>query len=104
MGPPPGNRRVSHPRHRRIATAAALAACALLPACSKDSASSPGAHATPSNVQLPALDAMLADKILGNAAAPVTMIEYSSLTCPHCADFHAATLPQIKAAYIDPAR
>jgi len=59
---------------------------------------------TSSNVQLPALDAMLADKVLGSAAAPVTMIEYSSLTCPHCADFHASTLPQIKAAYIDPGK
>jgi len=43
----------------------------------------------------------LADRVLGDANAPVTMIEYSSLTCPHCADFHLHTLPQIKAAYID---
>lgn len=41
------------------------------------------------------------DKILGSADAPITMIEYASLTCPHCAHFHEETLPQIKANYID---
>jgi len=38
---------------------------------------------------------------LGKADAPVTMIEYSSLGCPHCAAFHLETLPQIKKDYID---
>ena len=38
---------------------------------------------------------------MGAADAPVTIIEYSSLTCPHCAAFHAETLPLIKANYID---
>ncbi len=38
---------------------------------------------------------------LGDPDAPVTLIEYASLTCPHCANFHAAVLPEIKAAYID---
>lgn len=47
------------------------------------------------------LDGMLADRLLGSADAPVTMIEYSSLACPHCADFHKNTLPGIKEAYID---
>jgi protein-disulfide isomerase len=41
------------------------------------------------------------DRILGNADAPVTIVEYASLTCPHCADFDANTLPKIKAAWID---
>ena len=41
------------------------------------------------------------DMVLGSAEAPVTMIEYSSLTCSHCADFHSQTLPLIKADYID---
>ncbi|MGF1474944.1 MAG: DsbA family protein [Geminicoccaceae bacterium] len=39
--------------------------------------------------------------VLGDPDAPVTMIEYSSLSCPHCAAFHADTLPQIKETYID---
>lgn len=48
--------------------------------------------------------ALLADRSLGNPAAPVTIVEYSSLTCPHCASFHLETLPQIKSAYIDPGK
>lgn len=41
------------------------------------------------------------EQVLGRADAPITMIEYSSLTCPHCASFHADTLPRIKVDYID---
>jgi protein-disulfide isomerase len=41
------------------------------------------------------------DKILGVAEAPVTIIEYASLTCPHCANFHKNTLPKVKEAYVD---
>ncbi len=40
------------------------------------------------------------DRILGSAEAPITIIEYSSLTCPHCAAFHADALPQIKETWI----
>ncbi len=41
------------------------------------------------------------DRILGQADAPVTIIEYASLTCPHCAAFATQTLPQVKSTYID---
>ena len=41
------------------------------------------------------------DRILGNLEAPITLIEYASLSCPHCADFHKSTLPKIKSEYID---
>jgi protein-disulfide isomerase len=44
---------------------------------------------------------MLADKVMGDPAARVALVEYASLTCPHCASFHEGTLAQIKAAYID---
>ena len=44
---------------------------------------------------------MLAEKVLGKADAPVTMIEYASLSCPHCREFHEKTLPAIKEKYID---
>lgn len=47
------------------------------------------------------VDEMLAERALGDEAAPVTIVEYSSLACPHCAAFHRETLPQIKEAYID---
>lgn len=43
----------------------------------------------------------LGERVLGDPSAPVTIIEYSSLTCPHCASFHIETLPRIKAEYID---
>ena len=43
----------------------------------------------------------LGEKWLGQPDAPVTMIEYASATCPHCADFHANTFPVIKRDYID---
>lgn len=43
----------------------------------------------------------LGDVVLGDPNAPVTLIEYASLTCPHCADFHAETFPEIKEKYVD---
>lgn len=39
--------------------------------------------------------------MIGDADAPVTIIEYSSLTCNHCGAFHANTLPIIKRDYVD---
>lgn len=44
------------------------------------------------------------DRILGVDAAPVTILEYSSLTCPHCAALHRDTLPQVKESWIEPGR
>lgn len=41
------------------------------------------------------------DMRLGNELAKVTVTEYASFTCPHCANFHANTYPQLKADYID---
>ena len=41
------------------------------------------------------------EKILGSKDAPVTIIEYASMTCGHCATFHNKTFPDIKAKYID---
>ncbi len=41
------------------------------------------------------------DMVLGSADAKVTMVEYASLTCPHCANFHVSTLPALKTEYID---
>jgi protein-disulfide isomerase len=41
------------------------------------------------------------DRILGNPDAPITIIEYASLTCPHCAHFTNDVLPEIKKEWID---
>ena len=43
----------------------------------------------------------LPDMALGSADAAVTITEYASMTCPHCAAFNAEVFPKIKAAYID---
>lgn len=43
----------------------------------------------------------LKDMVYGKADAPVTIVEYASLTCPHCADFTINTFPKIKEKYID---
>lgn len=41
------------------------------------------------------------DMVLGNADAPVTLIEYASYTCPHCKTFHDTVFDQLKTSYID---
>jgi protein-disulfide isomerase len=38
---------------------------------------------------------------LGNPNAPVTVIEYAALTCPHCAEFNDLVMPALKSKYID---
>lgn len=43
----------------------------------------------------------LKDMAMGNANAPVKIVEYMSMTCPHCAHFHETTLGPIKEKYID---
>jgi protein-disulfide isomerase len=43
----------------------------------------------------------IADMALGPEDAAVTVIEYASFTCPHCATFHAQVLPQLKENYVD---
>jgi protein-disulfide isomerase len=43
----------------------------------------------------------LGDMVLGDEKAPVTIIEYASMTCPHCAHFHETTYPELKSKYID---
>ncbi|MBN9445442.1 MAG: DsbA family protein [Bosea sp.] len=43
----------------------------------------------------------LPEKSFGAADAPVTVIEYASLTCHHCMNFHTRTWPDLKAKYVD---
>ena len=43
----------------------------------------------------------LGDMVLGKDDAPVTIIEYASMTCPHCAHFTVETFPKLKERYID---
>lgn len=41
------------------------------------------------------------ERSLGKADAPVTVVEYASLSCPHCARFHAESLPALKRDFIE---
>jgi protein-disulfide isomerase len=43
----------------------------------------------------------LPDMVLGSDSAPITIVEYSSLTCPHCADFATNVFPMLQTKYID---
>ena len=43
----------------------------------------------------------LDDVVMGSPSAPVTMIEYASMTCPHCAHFENEIFPKLKEKYID---
>lgn len=43
----------------------------------------------------------LPEQSIGEANAPVTIVEYASMTCSHCASFHTGTYPELKKRYIE---
>lgn len=47
-----------------------------------------------------ALDIQPTDRVLGAMTAPLTMIEYASMTCSHCADFNNDTMPKVKKDWV----
>ena len=55
--------------------------------------------ATPDKAALMAV--LPVDHVLGDPKAPVTIVEYASLTCSHCAHFHIQILPDLKKKWID---
>lgn len=79
---------------------AALVSGAIVVACLAFNLSSI-AHAGETPAPPPAADATLPEMAIGNADAPVTIIEYSSLSCPHCAAFHKDVFPALKSQYVD---
>lgn len=81
---------------------AALAAFPLIagtaaPGVALGAAPHPGVSSKPSDV----LAITKEDRILGKPDAPVTIIEYASLSCPHCANFDVNQLPKIRKAWIN---
>ncbi|MEE9313510.1 MAG: DsbA family protein [Rhizobiaceae bacterium] len=46
-------------------------------------------------------DIPLEDNVMGDATAKVTIVEYASMTCPHCRTFHEEVLPEIKKTYVE---
>lgn len=75
-----------------LVTTIGLALCAIAPV-----------HAQGAAVSMDELMAKeaLPDIVQGKADAPITMIEYASMTCSHCARFHAETYPILLKKYID---
>jgi protein-disulfide isomerase len=43
----------------------------------------------------------VSEMTLGQPDAPVTVVEYASFTCPHCASFHQGPLQELKAEYVE---
>jgi len=104
------------PAHACICFAAILTAfLAVAPAVAQAPAS-PGptpapsppvaAPATPTMAPIDQLmaPAALPDVVQGAPDAPVTLIEYASATCTHCAAFHDNVFPALKTKYIDPGK
>ncbi|MFY0619847.1 DsbA family protein [Shimia sp.] len=58
-----------------------------------------------SNVQTVASESTdsseIVEMVMGAEDAPITIVEYASFTCPHCANFHEAVLKPLKADYVD---
>ena len=96
-------------RREMLLSLGAISALALLSACSDSGSgkqsSTPAADLPPSSGSVDAAKLVesgaLPDKVMGEENAPVTIVEFASMTCPHCAAFHAQTLPAIKEKYID---
>jgi protein-disulfide isomerase len=104
-------------RRTVLGSLAAVSAASLLAACSDSgsgtaNAQTPDTATTTSSTAAPRAagtvdmtkvlaEGSLPDKVLGNADAPITIVEYASMTCGHCANFHRNTLPEIKKNYID---
>jgi protein-disulfide isomerase len=84
---------------RRTLIAAAMAAmtASAIPAFAQEAKPAEPAQAAE---QMPE-GKVLPDIALGQESAPVTVIEYASFTCSHCAAFHDENLPKLKAEYID---
>ncbi len=61
----------------------------------------PDAAAPPRALMAPGA---LPDIAQGSASAPVTIVEYASMTCSHCAAFHERVWPELKAKYVDSGR
>lgn len=57
--------------------------------------------ATPASAQTLDVPSIMQDRILGDPNAPVTMIAYESLTCPHCAGFHRDTYDDLVERFVD---
>jgi len=103
---------------RRLLGGIAIGAMAsVLAACSEEGADNAAADGvdpikTAATAEIPASDrdvdmaevlkpGPLPELAMGDPNAPVKIVEYMSMTCPHCAHFHETTLEPIKTKYVD---
>ncbi|MGE0697726.1 MAG: DsbA family protein [Hyphomicrobiaceae bacterium] len=93
--------RTRHPRRTVLRAAAAAAVAALLIAPAIASAQEKKADPNKDYSAELMKPGSLPDLVLGKADAPVTIVEYASMTCSHCASFHNTVLPKLKEKYID---
>lgn len=70
------------------------------PVASEETPKSDELLAAPAALEIDAPKAM-EDRVLGNVDAPVTIIEYASMTCSHCAHFHNTILADVKRELVD---
>lgn len=87
-------------RRKFITASAALSAIVGLPLGRSFAFIGDALAQTPSPADL-AQAGPLGDVVMGKADAPVTIIEYASMTCSHCATFHNTVYPEMKKKYID---
>ena len=122
MNRPPFGKSLS--RRNVLSSLAAIPSVALLAACSDSGEQAKAADVKPADPAAPAKPATpaaakvpesqgnvdmaellkpgaLPDKQLGKDDAKVTIVEYASMTCPHCAHFAETTFPDLKTKYID---
>lgn len=64
-------------------------------------AAAPSGAGTPAVLSAPVPPVTAADRVMGREDAPVTVIQYASFVCSHCADWHKDELPAFKARFID---
>lgn len=64
-------------------------------------ATAPNSELDPSEPAPAVPDVVEGEKSIGKADAPVTIVEYLSLGCPHCKNFHENLLPKLKTEYLD---
>ncbi len=77
---------------------AGLAGAAALPALTGPARADDAATPSPADLAQAGPEG---DVVLGSDKAPVTIIEYASMTCPHCAHFSETTFPELQKRYID---